>query len=166
MGHPSPKNRGFSLLELLLVLVTVGILAMAGLSTLGNPKAASVRSLAPALSPAARWDCWWCWATARTRCSSRATRSRAPPSTPRSGSGAPCNDRGGVAARVPGCRCGLDRSSRPAIPCRRRRDRSSGFLGLAPTQSKSRVLAPTLRYRSQQACCERLPCPLPSGDER
>jgi prepilin-type N-terminal cleavage/methylation domain-containing protein len=45
MGHPSPRNRGFSLLELLLVLVIVGVLAMAGLSMLGNPKAASVRSL-------------------------------------------------------------------------------------------------------------------------
>jgi len=36
---------------------------------------------------------------------------------------------------------------------------------MAPTQFGFRVLAPTHLYPSQQACCEWLPCPYPSGHQ-
>lgn len=45
MGFPSRKANGYSMVELLLVLVIVGVLSMVGVSMLGNRRAASVRDL-------------------------------------------------------------------------------------------------------------------------
>jgi prepilin-type N-terminal cleavage/methylation domain-containing protein len=45
MGFPSRKAKGYSMVELLMVLVIVGVLAVVGVSMLGNRKAASVRDL-------------------------------------------------------------------------------------------------------------------------
>jgi len=45
MKVPPPSNRGYSLIELLVVLVIVGILAVVGTITLGNRPSGSVRSV-------------------------------------------------------------------------------------------------------------------------
>ena len=45
MDFPGRKANGYSMIELLLVLVIVGIMAVVGVAMLGNRKAASVRSL-------------------------------------------------------------------------------------------------------------------------